>query len=102
MKRKDGEFAVVARVKKGSVRDKAVAKALEDFMDYEASIIYFATVYLSKGADPKKDSSLTMQRHGFRELGEAPRIVMQGAWSQTTIAKWVMHSTYPLVDISFK
>eukprot|EP00413_Alexandrium_margalefii_P001387 CAMPEP_0204516902 /NCGR_PEP_ID=MMETSP0661-20131031/3384_1 /ASSEMBLY_ACC=CAM_ASM_000606 /TAXON_ID=109239 /ORGANISM="Alexandrium margalefi, Strain AMGDE01CS-322" /LENGTH=526 /DNA_ID=CAMNT_0051522283 /DNA_START=10 /DNA_END=1590 /DNA_ORIENTATION=- len=103
-KTQEGEFAVVARVKKGSVRDKAFRAALKEPLvaDYEASTLHFGLVYLGKGSDPKKDSSLTMRRPGFAELGEEVDVAMTGAWSAASVRKWVLESTFPTVAAKFK
>jgi len=99
-----GAFSVVARVKKGSVRDKAFKAALKAALlaDYQASVLHFALVYLPKAADPKKDSSLTMHRPGFESLEEEVDLTMQGGWSEASIGEWILGNTYPLVGLEFK
>lgn len=99
----EGEFSIVARVKKGSVRDKAFKAAVNDSMlaDYEVSQLHFAVVYLPKGADAKKDASLTMRRPGFSELGDEGELVMPGVWSEKTLGKWVLEKTYPTIAKKF-
>jgi len=97
----EGEFTVVARVKKGSVRGKAFEKAAEAFSEYEVSTVHFGVEWLSKTADPKNDAILMMQRPGFVSP-DPDRLTYQGAWSDDAIVTWVKNGTYPTIGDRFE
>jgi thiol-disulfide isomerase/thioredoxin len=97
----DGEFVVVARVKKGSVRDKAYRAALDSLFEYRAATLHFGLVLLDDKADAKEDSSLSMRRQGFDEEGEDVDIMMSGPWSDKNVLTWILENTYPAVAKTF-
>ena len=93
-----GSFAVVAQVKKKSARAKAYFKAAEGLVDYKASKLRFAAVYLPKTADPKKDAQMAMSR----PKDEPKKLDFSGSWTEGAIKKWVKQSTYAMVGKEFK
>lgn len=97
---KAGEFGLVGRVKKDSVRHKAFAKAVEQLQHYEISTIHCRTVFLPKSADAKADASLVMTRPGFTGP-DAERLSYAGAWSDGNIAHWSKIGTYPTIGEVF-
>ncbi|CAK9066184.1 unnamed protein product [Durusdinium trenchii] len=95
---KSGAFAVVAHVKKKSARAKALYKAAEALVDYKASKLRLAAVWLPKTADPKKDATMAMSRPEM----EPQKLDFTGTWTDGAIRKWVKQSTYALVGSGFK
>jgi thiol-disulfide isomerase/thioredoxin len=94
------EYALVARVKKNSVRDKAYREIVQllgvDFAVHPKQYS-FAVVYLPTTADAKKDSSLVMRRVGFDELGQELDVNMAGSWTKASIKTWIETNSYKLV-----
>lgn len=96
-KAKEGEVAMVARVKKKSGRAKAFFQASSEYLvDFEAATILKAAVWLPKTADPKADANLTMFRPGFQDP-DPQRLYFEGAWTGQSVAKWAKSATYPTV-----
>jgi len=95
------DFAMVARVKKSSVRHKTYVRVVEDVLqNWEISTLKFAVVWLPKGADPKRDATLVMQRPGF--VAPDPELLLfGGAWAEANIAVWAKNATYPTVGNKF-
>jgi len=100
----NNEYALVARVKKNSVRDKAYREIVQEFGVDMLGIgqkHIFAVVYLPTTADAKKDSSLVMRRVGFDELGQELDVNMAGSWTKASIKIWIETSGYKLVADKF-
>lgn len=96
-----GEFAVIARVKPKSARDKAYRKMVEEFLVGERfDNLRFATIPLPKEVDPKSGASLTMWRIGFEEL-DSEQITYESTWSAPEMSRWVLSGTYPTVGNGF-
>mmetsp|Transcript_73136 Transcript_73136/g.202832 ORF Transcript_73136/g.202832 Transcript_73136/m.202832 type:complete len:547 (-) Transcript_73136:69-1709(-) len=93
-------FALVARVKKKSVRHKAFLKALGLITDLLHGRIKFAVVWLPKSDDAKKDATLTMRREGFT-LPDVDEVVFSGSWSAIDIASWAKKNAFPLLGTSY-
>lgn len=99
----DNEYALVARVKKNSVRDKAYREVVQELgVDMPRMEKHsFGVVYLPTTADAKKDSSLVMRRVGFDALGQELDVNMAGAWTKSSIVTWIETSSYKLVADKF-
>mmetsp|Transcript_106000 Transcript_106000/g.341939 ORF Transcript_106000/g.341939 Transcript_106000/m.341939 type:complete len:555 (+) Transcript_106000:182-1846(+) len=97
----EGEFELVAHVKKKSARAKALEQAMEHLVDYEPSAITAAVVWLPKGADPKADASLFLWRPGFGEP-DTQRLEYTGAWSGNNIRRWAKAGTFPTVATTYE
>jgi len=98
---KQGNFALVARVKKKSVRAAAYLKAFEELKGFNATIFKGGVVWLPKKADAKADASLTMWRPGFEEP-DTRAYEYKGSWSGANIAKWARSGIYGVVNRFFE
>jgi len=97
----DESFALIARVKKKSVRAKQFFKAVEEQLrEWDVAQISFAVIWLPKDKDAKSDSSLTFYRAGIKDPDEE-EIDFAGAWSEDRIVSWVQKSSYPTIGQTF-
>jgi len=92
-------YVVVAHVKKKSARAKALFKAADSLVDYKASKLRFAAVWLPKSADPKKDAVMAMSRPSDPD---PEKIDFSGSWTDGAITKWLKQNTYAAVGKDFK
>jgi len=98
---REPELAIIADIQRKSPRQKALWKAMQRLIGYEAITIKFAPRYLKKNQDPVKDSILKLTRSWFRKEerdlegeGQGMTIEYKGAWTADKITKWVLDHSY--------